>query len=150
MSFIHEDGSETSWSNSMVSDLEFGWVIDEGLHVDFDDDFIRHLDPEDQYRVRCIQIAQENEAAMKIDSNNYAAADSFMAIFGFHRVNKRDIISEETKEGSMDPMNANMLPEITDADVEKAFTDLLETNDAALVLADPQQKDAGGAVLGDR
>ena len=65
MSFIHEDGSETSWTDHMVPEPEeFGWVIEENLNVDFDDDFIKHLDPEDRYRTRCIQVAKENGEAV--------------------------------------------------------------------------------------
>jgi hypothetical protein len=127
MSFIHEDGSETSWTDHMVPEPdEFGWVIEENLNVEFDDDFIRHLDPEDQYRVRCIQVAKENEAAME---PNYGALDSFMAIFGFHRVSQKDITSEPNKEGSMDPMNANMLPEAQAVDIELEFAALAEEGD---------------------
>lgn len=135
MSFIHEDGSETSWTDHMVPESEeFGWVIKENLNVEFDDDFIRHLDPAERQRVCCILTARENgEAILKID-HNYAMADSLMAIFGFHRVGQKDIIVEPTKEGSMDPMNANMLPEAETADIEAEFASLISSNGTTTTL----------------
>ena len=68
MSFIHEDGSETSWTDHLVPEPEeFGWVIEERLDVEFDDDFIAHLYPEERRRVCGIQIAKENESARTSD-----------------------------------------------------------------------------------
>ncbi len=171
MSWIDEDGNEVSWTDHMVRDdyeihvtppspprkytdeemeeeydQDFSWALD--TPVDFDEDFIAHLNARERMHVHRIQVAKENGAATEINPAG-AGRLFFWALFGppapfrltfgeqtrynMHRESGVTTI-EYHKEGSMDPMNANMLPEITDADVEGSFATLLETNDEVTTL----------------
>lgn len=67
------------------------------------------------------------------DNDLYAAADTFMGIFGFHRVRQIDTI--HNKEGYMDPANANNLPEATQSNIVQEFETLAHSNPDTTTLA---------------
>lgn len=136
MSYIGPDGEDFSWVHNLV--------------VDFDEDFINHLEDEDKGRVRCIQVAMENKNASDWDEEDfvgfeksfsdakYVSSLNILTPFEFQvmlhnnlerfiahslRESQCDIIC--IKEGHMDPANANNLPEATRDNIKDEFDNLL-------------------------